>query len=128
MKQIAVYSTPTEASLVVARLKSCGIEALIRDELTITNDWSLSNAIGGVRVEVSDSDYADAKTILELPHSENGVVFCPHCKSDNTKFRVLSFWGALCFIIKLPVTQKKATVDCMQCKRSFSVRINGQNE
>ena len=126
MKQIAAYSTPSEANLVVARLKSFGIDAAIRDEHTVTLDWFLSNAIGGVKVEVQDEDFEEAKIILEISPEEHGVISCPHCGSHEIKFRVLSLLGAMFLMLKLPIPLKKASVDCMKCKKVFGVRLNGK--
>jgi hypothetical protein len=41
------------------------ITAYIRDENLITLDWLYSNAVGGVKVDVSDEDYEPALQILE---------------------------------------------------------------
>lgn len=124
MKTVATFSTPTEAQLVIARLRSAGIETNLRDELTVTTDWALSNAVGGVKIEVADEDWTAARELLELPVSDEGLVQCPHCASTNIRFRPIGAFTAICvalFAFVLP--SRKATVDCLSCKRSFSIPI-----
>jgi hypothetical protein len=73
MKTLTALSKPIEAQLLVARLEGSGIRAFIRDEYTITNDWFYSNALGGLRVEVADEDYAKACDVLKQePAGEEG--------------------------------------------------------
>ena len=64
MRIIASFSKPEEAHLVRAHLEGSGIAAFVRDDHTVTADWALSNAIGGVKVEVAEEDYAEAIAVL----------------------------------------------------------------
>lgn len=123
MKTVATFSTPTEAQLVIARLRSAGIETNLRDELTVTTDWALSNAVGGVKIEVADDDWEAAREILELPASEESLVHCPRCGSGDIWFRPIGALTAICFSLGLPFPTRKATVDCRSCKRSFTVPL-----
>ena len=52
------------AYLLRARLEGSGITAYVRDEYLITLDWLYSNAVGAVKVDVSDEDYEKALEIL----------------------------------------------------------------
>ena len=47
-----------------AHLEGSGISAYVRDENTVSMDWMLSNAIGGVKVEVHETDYKAAAGLL----------------------------------------------------------------
>lgn len=67
MKTVAAFSIPIDAHLLIARLKGNGIEAYARDENIVTMDWLISNAIGGVKVDVADEDYARALEIMASP-------------------------------------------------------------
>ena len=66
MVTIATFSKVEEAHLLRMRLEDAGIPAYIRDENTIQIDWLYSNALGGVRVDVSDEDLDAAKAVLAL--------------------------------------------------------------
>lgn len=126
MKTVAAFSTPTEAHLLVARLVSAGIGAVVRDEFTVTFNWLLSNAIGGVKVEVPDEDYDAARAIAAMPPTEEALLRCPYCGSSDTSVRVLSVFGALCMMLKLPIPMTRAVVDCRSCKRTHDIPLNGK--
>ena len=56
MKQVAAFTNVHEAEMLRAYLEGSGIRAYVRDSLTVTANWTLSNAIGGVKVDVADED------------------------------------------------------------------------
>jgi hypothetical protein len=70
MVTIATFTNTPEAHLLRMRLESGGISAYLQDENTIQMDWGLSNAIGGVRVQVADEDLEAARELLT---SDGGV-------------------------------------------------------
>jgi hypothetical protein len=49
---VASYTFPHQAHFVKLRLEAEGIPVYLADELTVTMDWLLANAIGGVKVQV----------------------------------------------------------------------------
>lgn len=61
---VARFSFPHEAHIARASLDSVGIESYIADEHTVNTQWLYSNAIGGVRLMVAESDAEDAKKYL----------------------------------------------------------------
>lgn len=64
------YSLPYEAHLGRARLESEGITAVVADEHTISMQWMLSDALGGVRLRVQEADLARAEEILSEDRSD----------------------------------------------------------
>lgn len=68
---VARFSFPHEAHIARASLDSVGIESYIADEHTVNTQWLYSNAIGGVRLMVAESDAEDAKQILSSDFSES---------------------------------------------------------
>jgi Putative prokaryotic signal transducing protein len=64
MKTVASFSKPMDAHLLIARLEGAGIAAYARDENMVTLDWLASNAVGGVKVDVADEDFARALTLV----------------------------------------------------------------
>jgi hypothetical protein len=64
MKLVATFSNSDEANLLRAHLEGSGIAVFVRDDLTVSVDWGLSNAVGGVKVEVPDEDYNSAVELL----------------------------------------------------------------
>ncbi len=64
MKTIATFWKTEEAHLLRLRLGECGILAFVQDEhITQLHPWRAA-AIGGVRVQVEDSDFDEAERIL----------------------------------------------------------------
>ena len=53
-----------EAQILKSLLEGSGVPTFLPDEYTVQNDWMLTNAIGGVRVQVRDEDAARAREIL----------------------------------------------------------------
>jgi len=60
MKVLASFTTPEEANLLRAYLGNLGIDAFLEHEYFVQLFWIYSNAVGGVRVLVSDDDFDDA--------------------------------------------------------------------
>ncbi len=99
---LMTFTYPQEAYLVKGYLASNGIETIIHDELTTQVINFYSNAIGGVKLLVSDSDYKQGIQLLkdggylteenckdeikveivELNKATNKKI-CPFCDSDN---------------------------------------------
>nr|WP_242537977.1 DUF2007 domain-containing protein [Vibrio parahaemolyticus] len=123
---VARFSFPHEAHIAKASLDSAGIESHIADEHTVNTQWLYSNAMGGVRLMVSDSDVEEAKQILSSDFSEsleNGVGVdeakdvCPNCGSTElyafTKGKRPAF---LVFILLgFPLFFYKHGYKCKQC-------------
>ncbi len=126
MTTVATFSTPAEAQVALTRLEGSGLHPVIRDEFTVTFNWLLSNAIGGVKIDVPDEEAEAAREILALPPQEEGVLRCPHCGSSDTKVRELSAFGAICLVLKLPYPIRHVVVDCRACGKDFEVPISGK--
>jgi hypothetical protein len=64
---VATFVTPLEAELTRGRLDEGGVEAIVTDAELVTVDWSMSNAIGGVKVRVAAEDAERARAVLSEP-------------------------------------------------------------
>lgn len=53
---VAVFQYPHEAYVVAGRIESEGIEVFLKDEHTVQVHNFLSNAIGGVKLQVQEQD------------------------------------------------------------------------
>ena len=67
-------SLPGEAHAIRMRLESEGIPVFLFDEFTITMDWLLSNAIGGIKIQIPDHELARAQQILGLMEEDEEEV------------------------------------------------------
>ena len=59
------FTFPTELAVVKSKLESEGIECRVLDEHTVQTHNFLSQAIGGVRLQVAESNLERARLILE---------------------------------------------------------------
>jgi len=89
---VARFSFPYEAQIARANLDAAGIPAFIADEHTINMNWLYSNALGGVRLMVPRSRFAEAKIILEADFSAQlepeplmEPKLCPNCGSTEVE-------------------------------------------
>jgi hypothetical protein len=69
---IASCSLPAEALAMRLKLEDAGIPVFLADEYTVVMDWLLSNAIGGIKVQVADHEALRARQILglDIPEEE----------------------------------------------------------
>ena|SRR5947209_7117107 len=65
MITIARCSLAAQAHAMRVQLEAAGIPVFLGDELTIAMDWLLSNAIGGVKVQVPERYAERATQVLE---------------------------------------------------------------
>lgn len=70
MRTLAVFGHPDQAHLLRMRLEGCGIAAHVRDENMVALDWLASLAVGGVKVDVADEDYAAALEVMDEGEQE----------------------------------------------------------
>jgi hypothetical protein len=88
MRTVATFSKPEEAHLFRTWLEGAGIPAFVHDESIVQLDWFMSNAIGGVRVQVAEEDFDSAREFIaaeaarEVPQASEFP--CPHCGSERT--------------------------------------------
>lgn len=128
---VATFMFSSEAKIIQGRLESEGIETFLRDAVTIDTDPLVSNAIGGVKLDVLSSDLVRAKEVLTsisaYSLSDQGEkIACPQCGSHQihffshvTNFKTLTafifgfFFAVFPFYIKYDYT-------CEVCKTKFT--------
>jgi Putative prokaryotic signal transducing protein len=116
-----------EALLAKGKLESAGIECLLADGNLVRMDWLLSNAIGGIRLQVHQQDLESARAVLEEPippefgEEELGEPFvqprCPRCCSLDIGFeRIDRFWTyGLWLLLSFPIPIHKGNWKCYTC-------------
>lgn len=62
---IATFDQPAKARLAQNALTAAGLQAAVGDESLVVMDWLLSNAVGGVKVQVWEEDAERAVEVLE---------------------------------------------------------------
>jgi hypothetical protein len=62
---IATFDQAAQARLAQNALREAGIQVAVSDEAIVAMDWLLSNAVGGIKVQVREEDAERAVTVLE---------------------------------------------------------------
>ncbi|MFH1778386.1 MAG: DUF2007 domain-containing protein [Candidatus Omnitrophota bacterium] len=69
---IAKFTHVVDAHLARTKLESEGVECCIRDEHIVQMNWLLSNLVGGVKLQVKETDVDKAKEILKKKETASG--------------------------------------------------------
>ena len=128
------YTYPTEAAIIRSRLESEGIACFLKNELSIQINPFYSNALGGVELQVDESDLERAQEVLSglertdntsLAEEEKATDGEPGCKvcgalpSDRSSYSVLVFvLCILCLGIPFFYVGRKNT--CHNCGHRLS--------
>ncbi len=88
------------ANILLARLEHEGIECYLKDENTVTIDPILTNAIGGIKLQVKKEDFMEVNKMLSAWHQEYTLsAACPKCGSNSfnyvTKKDVVNYLAAI---------------------------------
>jgi hypothetical protein len=70
---VGQYRDLPEALVSRAVLEQAGIQSFLSDENTVRMNWTLSNAVGGIRLQVAAEDEAQARELLSQPASQQFV-------------------------------------------------------
>jgi hypothetical protein len=124
---VGVYRDLTEAIVARSLLESGGIQAWIADENLVRMNWFLSNAVGGVRLQVEESDEAAAREILEetvpqtIEYGEGESYVqptCPKCGSAEVTLGDGTETGrsfVALAVVSIPVPPREAAWHCEAC-------------
>jgi hypothetical protein len=116
-----------EALLAKGKLESAGIACALADGNLVRMDWLLSNAIGGIRLQVHQQDAEAARAILDEPippefrEEEVGESYaqpqCPRCYSLDIGFEKINrFWTyGLWLLLSFPIPVRKNNWKCYTC-------------
>ena len=82
MVTLKTFDQYFSANILRSKLESEGILCLLKDENTVTIDPLLSNAIGGIKLQVPEADWLRARSLLASYDDEaRKSLTCPKCKS-----------------------------------------------
>lgn len=141
---VSTHTIAIDAHIVRGRLEAEGIPAFIQDDQYITMDWTLSLALGGVKVRVP-SEYKEA-ALQVLQNTEDDTyqlsqmgdapvnndqgetylpeetLYCPACNSDKISQLDLlrRFSLTLLFVIGSPLAFSKRFYVCDDCDHVFA--------
>lgn len=89
------------ANITYTKLQDAGIDCFLRDENTVTVDPLISNAIGGIKLEVEESQFELAVELMKGAEAAYlNDINCPYCKktgltAEEKINKPETFWGKL---------------------------------
>tara|TARA_R110002073_G_scaffold139232_2_gene289432 strand:- start:218040 stop:218420 length:381 start_codon:yes stop_codon:yes gene_type:complete len=118
---LAVFEYSTEAQLVKSKLLSEDIRVMLTDEVTIDTDPLLSQAIGGVKLQVYNDDLERATAVYNeiraYQKDTNGNdIYCINCNA--TRILIAPPSETNVFYKLFPFFEKKK-YRCNECKTEF---------
>jgi len=120
-----------QALLAKGKLESAGIECWLADGNLVRMDWLLSNAIGGIRLQVRKPDFESARDLLNEPippeftEEEVGEDFsqprCPRCYSLDIAHETINrFWTfGLWMLLSFPIPIRQDHWKCYTCNADW---------
>jgi hypothetical protein len=141
-KTLITFTLPQDAHLAKGFLESEGIETVIKDELTAQVNNFYSNAIGGVKLQVKESDYENGILILkkggyinsdnkkdekkiEIVHLDKTTnkKICPFCQSDNIgNKKVPNILTIILLIFNFFFPIYKRSYICYDCNKAWKFK------
>jgi hypothetical protein len=81
------YNNYIDAHIVMGQLEEQGIVCWLKDEYTITIDPILTNALGGIKIMVAETQAQRALDILQKNNTHiKELNSCPKCQSTDVEF------------------------------------------
>ena len=128
---IATFTYTSEAQIIKGKLASEGIEVYLANEHTINTDPMASIAVGGVKLQVLNTQKEKALEILKdvSPYSvdDSGkLMTCPNCKKDTVGYYSTVkdikslFFFLLGMITNILPFHTKYTYRCESCNTEFN--------
>ena len=129
------YTNSREANRDKQILKNNGLESFIANEQTIQSDWLLSQALGGIQLQVFDDEKEKAieiinnfleneHTSLEVEHTILNPEFdftCPKCGSNHL-YRDENpggLFGVSLLVLGFPLKAPSHLYHCYYCNNEF---------
>ena len=100
---VASFSTPLQANILASRLEADGVECFIADAETIGVHGLLAGAVGGVKIQVRESDSPRAAAILRTNTSRTEAPPCPRCGSRDVRRKGVSILAGALMVLTLGV-------------------------
>jgi len=128
MKTVASFREPYKAHIARGKLEAEGIPAVVLDEHLVWVNWTHSEAVGGVKVQVPEEALDRAREILnadftgELTDAEeirlesSPEEICPKCGSSSISSNRYSLWSLIpSLLFLLPIFFRRKKWACDNC-------------
>ncbi len=124
LKYLLSFSSAIEANMIMAKLKSAGVECFLTNQNFTSYAPHLAHAAGGIRLMVSERDYDTACSILQ--EAADKALACPDCGSHNIRFhygkgRLRNFFSLLLSLFMAqPMGSLRRKYFCRDCGCEFT--------
>ncbi|MBT8264087.1 MAG: DUF2007 domain-containing protein [Muriicola sp.] len=113
---IGSFEYPADVQIIKGRLESEGIMVFLRDENTLNTDPLISQAIGGVKLQVYTKDKNRAIAIYDEIRNyalddDGNPITCPNCKAQRSEV----YYTRKGILNKLFPFFEKKKYKCLQC-------------
>lgn len=118
---LTTFPYSTEAQITKSKLESEGITVMLLDEKTVDSDPLISQAIGGVKLLVSNEDFERAVQIYNeiRPYEVDAQGHTIHCPSCNSSHILIAPLERKTIFLKLFPFFEKTKHICNDCKTIF---------
>ena len=99
---VASFDTPLRANILASRLEAEGVQCFIADAETIGLHALLANAVGGVKIQVRESDGPKAAAIVR-ENSSPSTPPCPRCASRDVRRKGMSILAGALAVLTLGI-------------------------
>jgi hypothetical protein len=99
---VASFDTPVQANILASRLEAEGVQCFLADAETIGLHGLLANAVGGVKIQVRESDGPKAAAIVR-ENSTSSARPCPRCGSREVRREGMSILTGALAVLTLGV-------------------------
>ena len=134
MHTVASFDNPMYAQMFKNKLESEGIRCCIADAELVTMNWALSNAVGGVKVQILDEDIERVRPIVEQMDEIPGqFIFlppkqiCPSCGSSDVQRRPYPIMLSI-LTLGFPLLFSSRGFLCNQCGHEFKHFVAEETE
>ncbi len=134
---VNTYIMPYEADIVRSLLESENIPVFLMDYQTIYIKWFYAIALGGIKLQVHENDFALASELIETAllegqhqTSESSEGKCPFCSSSKTVSIVIGRrWAVLTWlIVGIPLVWPLTRIRCSECKHTWRDHLTEDTE
>ncbi|MFS4468797.1 DUF2007 domain-containing protein [Maribacter sp. 2210JD10-5] len=113
---LAAFEYAADVQIIKGKLESEGIPVFLRDENTLNSDPLISNAIGGVKLQVYSKDKERALKIYDEVRAyalddEGNPIVCPNCKATKSE----AYYNRAGIFYKLFPFFEKRKYKCLNC-------------
>jgi hypothetical protein len=132
---VSIHTTPIDAYIIRGRLEAEGIPGFVLHEHHIWAKWSISQALGGVKLYVPANMLESAQSVIDRIQQgeyENDLIeqqgiskhHCPKCGSTDNGVHVWLWKLALAclFTLTIAVPYTSHLYSCNSCKHSWIER------